>query len=64
LEHNGIEKAERKMEALNIIYERKKECRKGGQVNYTYELAGRKRHVEELIQYLIEQKERVKSFEY
>jgi putative Mg2+ transporter-C (MgtC) family protein len=64
LEHNGIEKAEKKMEALNITYERKKECRRGGQVNYTYELAGRKRHVEELIQYLIAQKEKVKSFEY
>jgi uncharacterized membrane protein YhiD involved in acid resistance len=64
LEQNGIEKAEKKMEALNIRYERKKECRRGGQVNYVYALAGRKHNVEQLIQYLIAQKERVKSFEY
>jgi putative Mg2+ transporter-C (MgtC) family protein len=64
LEENGIEKAEHKMEQLNITYERKKECRKEGEVNYTYELAGRKKNVDKLIQYLILQNEKVKSFEY
>ena len=64
VETNGIEAVEAKMKDLRINYERTKEVRKEGDVRYDYELSGRSNNIEQLISYLISQKEKVKSFEY
>jgi putative Mg2+ transporter-C (MgtC) family protein len=64
IDRNGIDQIEEKMQTLKIRFERKKEYRKEGEVKYDYELSGRERNVEELINFLISKKEMVKSFEY
>jgi hypothetical protein len=64
VEANGIEAVEGKMQMLKINYTRKKECRKEGDVKYEYEIAGNKKKVDSLIEYLVAQKDKVKAFRY
>ena len=64
IDRNGIEEMERRMKDLKINYEKKKECRRKGDVKYEYELTGRSKNVQQLINFLIAQKEKVKEFEY
>jgi putative Mg2+ transporter-C (MgtC) family protein len=64
IDRNGIKEMEEKMKQLKIGFDRKKEGRSEGDVRYEYELTGRSRSVQSLIDYLIAQKDKVKSFEY
>lgn len=64
VEDNGIEEVENKMNELKLQFERKKEGRKEGDVKYDYEVTGTKRRTDDLIEYLISQKDKVKAFEY
>jgi putative Mg2+ transporter-C (MgtC) family protein len=64
INENNIEEFESRLRELHLRYERKKECRREYHVKYQYELAGKASDIEALINYLISQKERVKSFEY
>jgi putative Mg2+ transporter-C (MgtC) family protein len=64
VETNGIEEAEEKMNSLGVKFSRTKECRREGDVKYVYELKGKAERVNRFIEYLIEQKEKVKAFEY
>jgi putative Mg2+ transporter-C (MgtC) family protein len=61
---DGIKAVEKTMNDLRIRYERLKEKRQEGDVKYEYQLVGDSRKLDKLIDYLIEQKEKVKSFEY
>jgi putative Mg2+ transporter-C (MgtC) family protein len=61
---NDILQVEEKMNALKIRYTRKKERREEGTVKYDYELSGKGKNVDALIEYLVEQKEKIISFEY
>jgi hypothetical protein len=64
IENNGIEQLEQKMEALKLSYERKKERRKEGDVTYEYEVSGSKKKTDALLSYLVDQRDKVKAFEY
>jgi putative Mg2+ transporter-C (MgtC) family protein len=61
---NGMVDLENKMESLNLRYERKKERRREGDVKYQYEISGSTKKISHLIDYLIGQREKIKSFEY
>lgn len=61
---NGIKEVEDKMKGLNIRYERLKEGRLEGDVKYEYELIGNAKKLQHLIEYLISEKDKVKSFQY
>jgi len=63
-ENNGIRLVEQRMDELRIRFERLRERRQEGDVKYEYQLIGDSRKLEELIDYLVDQKEKVKSFEY
>jgi putative Mg2+ transporter-C (MgtC) family protein len=64
IQENDIEGFESRLKKLGLRYQRKKECRREYDVKYQYELAGKSRNIETLINYLISQKDKVKSFEY
>lgn len=64
INRNGIVEFEEKLRELRIRYDRVKERRNEEDVNYEYQLSGNSRKLEQLIQYLVDQKEQVKSFEY
>ncbi|HYC84029.1 MAG TPA: MgtC/SapB family protein [Chryseosolibacter sp.] len=61
---DGIREFESRMRELQIHFERLKEKREEGDVKYQYAIAGNAKKLDLLIQYLIEQKQKVKSFEY
>lgn len=64
IEYSDVDDFETKLKKLNIRYQRKKECRRAHDVKYQYELAGKAKNIDELIQYLISKKEKIRSFEY
>lgn len=64
VEDNGIDQMEAKMKGYNLKFEKKKEIRRHGDVQYNFEVSGRKKNLTALINYLIDQKDKVKSFEY
>ena len=64
LESDGVEAFESKMKEVRLKYKRIKEARKEGDVKYEYELRGSEKKTKVLIEYLIAQHEKVKSFEY
>jgi putative Mg2+ transporter-C (MgtC) family protein len=64
IRQNGIEEVENRMNELRIRYERIKERRQEGDVKYEYQLTGDSRSLDKLVNFLIDQKEKVKSFEY
>ncbi|MBT1704344.1 MgtC/SapB family protein [Fulvivirgaceae bacterium PWU20] len=64
IENNGVASFEEKLTMIGLRYERRKERRKGMDVRYVYEISGSSEKQEALINYLIEQKDKVKAFEY
>lgn len=64
IDRNGIREMEETMNQLKLSFDRRKEGRSEGDVRYEYEVTGRSGRVQQLIDYLIAQKEKVKSFEY
>jgi putative Mg2+ transporter-C (MgtC) family protein len=64
IEQNSIDEMEERMKQLKIRFDRKKEGRSEGDVRYEYEMTGRAKNIQQLIDYLITQKHKVKSFEY
>jgi putative Mg2+ transporter-C (MgtC) family protein len=64
IDQNGIEEVESKMRSLRLHFERKKESRKKKNVKYQYEIAGNSTTINALIRFLVEQKDKIKSFEY
>lgn len=64
IEENSIHEVEEKMQSLDLRFERKKERREQGDVTYQYDLSGSAKKLQFLIEYLIAQKEKVKSFRY
>jgi putative Mg2+ transporter-C (MgtC) family protein len=64
IEENGIQEVESHMKSLHLKYRRLKEGRREGDVKYEYELRGNDTKVKALVDYLTDQKEKVKSFEY
>lgn len=61
---NGAPDFEKKMTEMGIEFEKIKELRTGENVKYQYELAGKSKKLQDLIQYLVDQKTKVKSFQY
>jgi putative Mg2+ transporter-C (MgtC) family protein len=64
IEYSDTDDFEAKLQKLDIRYERKKEFRRERDVKYQYELVGKAKDIDQLIQYLISKKEKIKSFEY
>jgi putative Mg2+ transporter-C (MgtC) family protein len=64
IEQNGMEEVETKMKLLKLQFERKKESRRKKDVKYQYEIAGNAEKLNSLIAFLIEKKDKIKSFEY
>ena len=64
IEYSDADDFEDKLKKLKLRFVRKKECRREYDVQYQYELAGSAKNIEQLLQYLISKKEKVKSFEY
>lgn len=61
---NGIHDVEEELARCRISYERLKESRQEGDVTYHYELKGNSKKISTIIEYLIDEKNKVKSFEY
>lgn len=63
-ERNAVLALEEQMKNLRMSFDRVRESRKGGDVQYQYKIAGNEKSLDKLIEYLVNQKELVKSFEY
>ncbi|HYG03641.1 MAG TPA: MgtC/SapB family protein [Chryseosolibacter sp.] len=64
IDRNGVLHLENEMKKLRMSFDRIRESRKEGDVQYQYKIAGNEKSLDKLVEYLVQQKELVKSFEY
>jgi len=64
IDRNAVLALEEQMKKLRMSFDRVRESRKEGDVQYQYKIAGNEKSLDKLIEYLVNQKDLVKSFEY